>query len=406
MTGQTMGFDLLERSRIFQERLMDIDSLDSLINLASTVLDCSLYVCDGQGFILANSPVEKRACFAYRNTVEQTRHIPKEKLKTMLGPAPLCNVIRDPQCEGDTCARLSFPVKLGEQGLPGALTFFIWDRSLTQNDQALASMIAGAFSVFLRRRFYITNTSQAGRISLLRELLDYKPGLRSYYERSLALEGLHNMGGSFRLIDVCLDDHTAEEGATFAMEVQYRLPGVWVIPHQSRLLIVFNDRQSPADEVTAVVSQFLDAQKLTACMSMEFANLLELRYVYEDTQVCLKLAMRKDAAQRLHRAERYLDLAFLSKCRQYFPLEQYYLEGFKRLHDFDEENEKGYLTTLTAYLENNMSVSAAAKAIFMHRNTMSQQLDKIEEILGVPLKDKEMCWYLQLCLRIHELLEL
>ena len=141
---------------------MDIDSLDSLINLASTVLDCSLYVCDGQGFILANSPVEKRACFAYRNTVEQTRHIPKEKLKTMLGPAPLCNVIRDPQCEGDTCARLSFPVKLGEQGLPGALTFFIWDRSLTQNDQALASMIAGAFSVFLRRRFYITNTSQAG----------------------------------------------------------------------------------------------------------------------------------------------------------------------------------------------------------------------------------------------------
>ena len=108
----------------------------------------------------------------------------------------------------------------------------------------------------------------------------------------------------------------------------------------------------------------------------------------------------------MHRAERYIDLAFLSKCREYFPLEQYYLEGFSRLHDFDEENEKGYLNTLTAYLNNNMSVSAAAKEIFMHRNTMTQQLDKIEEILGVPLKDKEMCWYLQLCLRIHELLEL
>ena len=53
-----------------------------------------------------------------------------------------------------------------------------------------------------------------------------------------------------------------------------------------------------------------------------------------------------------------------------------------------------------------MSVCAAAKAIFMHRNTMAQQLEKIEEILGVPLREKEMCWYLQLCLKIHELLDL
>jgi len=139
---------------------------------------------------------------------------------------------------------------------------------------------------------------------------------------------------------------------------------------------------------------------------MEFASLLELRYVYEDTRVCLTLAMRKAPSDCLHRAERYLDLAFLSKCREHFPLEQYYLEGFNRLHDYDEENGKGYLTTLTAYLRNNMSVSAAAKETFMHRNTMTQQLEKIEEILGVPLRDKETCWYLQLCLKIHELLEL
>ena len=81
-------------------------------------------------------------------------------------------------------------------------------------------------------------------------------------------------------------------------------------------------------------------------------------------------------------------------------------QGFKRLAAYDKESGKGYLSTLTAYLENNMSVSAAAKAIFMHRNTMAQQLEKIEEILGVPLREKEMCWYLQLCLKIHELLDL
>jgi len=400
------GFDLLERSQVFQERLMDIDSLDGLISLACSVMDCSLYICDGQGFILAHSPVEERACHAFRNTVQNTRQISKEKLKTMLGPAPLCNVIRDPMCVGDTCTRLSFPLKIGEQGLPGAITFFIWDRTITQNDQALASMVAGAFSVFMRKRFYVAGTSQASRISLLRELLDYKPGLKSYYERGLAMENLHTMKGGFRLLCICAQEEQHADPEALAMEIQYQHPGAWVFPHQSSILVVFNESQFPADTVSADLEQLLETRQLCACLSMEFASLLELRYVYEDTRICLTLAMRKAPAERLHRAERYLDLAFLSKCREHFPLEQYYLEGFNRLHDYDEENGKGYLTTLTAYLHNNMSVSAAAKEIFMHRNTMTQQLDKIEEILGVPLKDKEMCWYLQLCLKIHELLEL
>ena len=406
MPENTKVFALLERSQIFQEQLMDIDSLDGLISLASSVLDCSLYVCDGQGYILAYSPVEERSCPAYCNTVLGSRHIPKDKLKTMLGPAPLCNVIRDPQCVGDTCTRLSFPLKIGEQGLPGAVTFFVWDRTLSQDDQALASMVAGAFSVFMRKRFYIAGTSQASKINLLRELLDFKPGLRSYYERGLAMENLHTLSSGFRLICVSMGESPQADASTFAMEIQCQIPSLWAFPYKNNLLIVFNESKISAEDVCAQLERFLGIHQLSACMSMEFSSLLELRYVYEDTLVCLKLAMRKAPSVRMHRAERYIDLAFLSKCREYFPLEQYYLEGFSRLHDFDEENEKGYLNTLTAYLNNNMSVSAAAKEIFMHRNTMTQQLDKIEEILGVPLKDKEMCWYLQLCLKIHELLEL
>ena len=406
MSEHVKAFNLLESSQVFQERLMDIDSLNGLIHLACSVLDCSLYICDGQGYILAHSPVEERACHAFRNTVENTRQISKEKLKTMLGPAPLCNVTRDPMCIGETCTRLSFPLKIGEQGLPGAITFFIWDRPLTQEGQALASMVAGAFSVFMRKRFYITGAAHASRIKLLRELLDYKPGLRSYFERGLAMENLHTLKGGFRLVFISARDDVQMDTDTLAMEIQHQIPGIWVFPHQGSILAVFSESQIAADKVVLGLEALLAAQQLAACISMEFSSLLELRYVYEGTKVCLSLAMRKAPEVSFHRAERYLDLAFLSKCREYFPLEQYYLEGFTRLDHYDKENGKGYLNTLTAYLNNNMSVSAAAKEIFMHRNTMTQQLEKIEEILGVPLKDKSTCWYLQLCLKIHELLSL
>ena len=161
-----------------------------------------------------------------------------------------------------------------------------------------------------------------------------------------------------------------------------------------------------AHEVISRLEELLAAHRLRACLSCKFSSLLDLRYVYEDTMVCLNLAQKKTSEHCVFLAEDYLDLAFLHRCREFFPLEQYYTEGFSRLCQFEEENEKGYLTTLTAYLDNNMSVNAASKAIFMHRNTMTQQLEKIEEILGVSLKDSRMCWYLRLCLKSYELLHL
>lgn len=408
MTDTAVNFGLLERSRLFQEQLMDIQSLDELINLACTLLDCSLHICDGQGYILAHSPVEARSCAIFRHTVEHTRQIPKDKLKTLLGPAPLCNVMRDSLCTGDTCTRFSFPLKIGEQGLPGAITFFIWDRMLSQDDQALISMIAGAFSAFLRRDSLLSNEAQAGRISLLRELLDYKPGLKSYYERGLAMENLHTLGNGFHLACISAAEDTSFKPGPLALaiEIQYTLPAAWVLPDKKNVLVIFHESSVKVYEVIARLEELLRAHHLYACISCSFSHLLDLRYIYEDTKVCLKIAPKKADDRRIFSVEDYLDLVFLNKCREFFPLEQYYTEGFQRLCEFEAENEKGYLATLAAYLDNNMSVNAASKAIFMHRNTMTQQLEKIEEILGVSLKDSRMCWYLRLCLKSHELLHL
>ena len=405
MPSITQPYDLLERSQIFQERLMSIDSLHQLTSLASTVLDASLYVCDRRGFILASSARDERSCPAFAHAVE-SRQVSREALRTMLGDRPLCNVIRDPKCPGAPCTRLTFPIGIGEEALPGALTFFIWDRTVTQEDQALASLIAGAFSVWMRKDSGLAVTAKTQKISLLRELLDYRPGLKSYYERSLSTAQLHNLPGLFRLVYIQHAEHPAVSVDTMVMELQYQFPAAWIFAHKDCLLMVFNDAQLSVQSAASQLEGYLLGRDLTACISAEFKDLLALRYMFEDTKVACRIAVRKQPDARLHRAERYLDLAFLHRCRQYFPLEEYYLEGFMRLHDYDEANDRNYLATLTAYLDNNMNVSAAAKAIFMHRNTMTQQLEKIEELLGVSLRDKDICWYLQLCLRIHELLDM
>lgn len=395
----------IERFQVFEEHLMDVSSLEELINLVTSVLDCSLYICDAQGYILAHSPVEARCCSVFCRNVK-TRRVSREKLKTVLNDAPLCNVMRDPRCDGETCGRLSFPLKVGGEDLPGGIMFFIWGRTPTQDDQALASMAVGAFSVLLRKRTPDTSKEQAGKISLLRKLLDYKPGLRPYYERSLAMEGMHAASGQYRLLAISAAQDNPADVQTLSMEAQCQLPNAWVFAYNNAVLAVFRESAVSVERVAAQLGPFLEIHDLFACLSMQFSDLLELRYVCADAQSCLFIAMRERPDARLIHAQDYIALAFLNKCREFFPLDQYYPEGFKRLAALDQETGRNYLATLSAYLDHSLSVSAASKAIFMHRNTMAQQLEKIEEILGLPIRDPKLCWYLQLCLKIHRLLGL
>ncbi|WMJ86984.1 PucR family transcriptional regulator [Anaerocolumna sp. MB42-C2] len=70
----------------------------------------------------------------------------------------------------------------------------------------------------------------------------------------------------------------------------------------------------------------------------------------------------------------------------------------------DPENEN--LKTLLSYLDNGLNISQAAKALFIHRNTMFYRVEQLEKLLGMDLKDTGNVFRLRLALYIKELLEL
>jgi purine catabolism regulator len=63
------------------------------------------------------------------------------------------------------------------------------------------------------------------------------------------------------------------------------------------------------------------------------------------------------------------------------------------------------LETLEAYLATNGSPTEAAERLHLHRNTVLYRLERIEELLGVRLKDAEVRLSLHLALKIRHVLE-
>lgn len=77
----------------------------------------------------------------------------------------------------------------------------------------------------------------------------------------------------------------------------------------------------------------------------------------------------------------------------------YYTEGLKRLKKHDDSSQVSYLHTLRVYLDNNLSVTKTAAALYLHRSTLLDRLSHITAMLGSDLRDPDYCLTLGIILR-------
>ncbi len=63
-------------------------------------------------------------------------------------------------------------------------------------------------------------------------------------------------------------------------------------------------------------------------------------------------------------------------------LREYYKNIVGKLESYDKENKMQLTVMLRTYLDNNGSLQLTAEKLFVHRNTVTNQLKKIEEITG------------------------
>jgi DNA-binding PucR family transcriptional regulator len=99
----------------------------------------------------------------------------------------------------------------------------------------------------------------------------------------------------------------------------------------------------------------------------------------------------------------YQVYAFLGRCSMCFNPADYCPEGLYRLIESDRETGRDDLKTLYAYIENGLNGNAAAKELHIHRNTLINRLERIQEILALPLDDRDVVLFLRLCFRILEM---
>lgn len=368
---------LAEKALVFMQTVSGSSDLNSLIRMTATLLGNPVSLIDAEEQLIAYYPVKM-----------QGKNI---------------KVIDDLNQVIVGVDKIEEPLIVEEYGDCGRLSVYALNAPFCDDDRTFISLAARAIAIIIRPKIGIKVMTQLSKLQLMRKLLAYKPGLRAALQHDIQTEHLDNLGAPFRVLFIHVDDDKRAQITQLRSLIGKHLRNAWSFIHGEDIVCVFNEAIVLPREYMTALNNYLIATKLTACLSMPFNYLIDLRRMFEVAQASWQPARKRDPATRLHLAMNYQVYAFLGRCSMCFNPADYCPEGLYRLIESDRETGRDDLKTLYAYIENGLNGNAAAKELHIHRNTLINRLERIQEILALPLDDRDVVLFLRLCFRILEM---
>lgn len=134
-------------------------------------------------------------------------------------------------------------------------------------------------------------------------------------------------------------------------------------------------------------------------------NTLEAVHLsYEEARVAVAIGSAYSAGDPVTFFDQLGAFRCLYEIRDYPQIKLFYTETVGRLKEYDQINNAELLQTLEAYFQNGCNLRQTAKALFVHRNTLSYRLEKLERITGRKLDDYNDLFDLQLAVRLDKII--
>ena len=136
-----------------------------------------------------------------------------------------------------------------------------------------------------------------------------------------------------------------------------------------------------------------------------FSDLASFRAAYYQASSTARMGHLIQPGQSIYRYKDYFTYNLLQLCDSKLPLQQLYCRQLDAIKNYDRNHKTNDLDLLRALLRHERNITAVAKELFLHRNTIIYRIKKLEERLGLSLDDPDVRLMLQLSLMMLTLLE-
>lgn len=186
--------------------------------------------------------------------------------------------------------------------------------------------------------------------------------------------------------------------SSLASRLKRILPNAHLIATRSHATLI-GSAEDLADP-NPLFSLFPEENAVQAGASHLFSGIRHLRAARKEAADALETGRLLDPDRRLFPFEEYGLYVMLRKVKDGEDIRRYLHPSIRMLQAYDYENSSHLLETLRVYLEKNANIKDTAEALFLHRNSVTYRLHKIEELTGLTLEDGDTAFRLRLSFTI------
>ena len=177
---------------------------------------------------------------------------------------------------------------------------------------------------------------------------------------------------------------------------------VFLYGEQIKLLLGMRDESVQERLILRELEEAMDDFGLVAGVSPPGRNFRSLSARHRQAMKALQMGLLLLGPGPLYYYDSYSVYHALEICADRIDLRELCHAAVLTLERYDRKNGTAYMGTLHAYLASGMNVSEAAQALYIHRNTLSKRLEKINDLITVDLSDRETVFHILFSLRVIE----
>lgn len=180
---------------------------------------------------------------------------------------------------------------------------------------------------------------------------------------------------------------------------------IGILNYESYLLLVLNNAPEPMirqikDLILKTYADAAKARQIFVGVGIEVNGLEHIDKSYNRAATAMRMAMYQNTP-----AVRFEDMGIykiLFSVKDDEILYSYADEILAPLDRYDQKNH-AYIDLLKTYIHEDRSLAGTAEALYMHRNTVNYQIQKMKELLNSPLKTVEDLLPFQVALAIRDM---
>lgn len=168
------------------------------------------------------------------------------------------------------------------------------------------------------------------------------------------------------------------------------------------ITIVYDLNVIKKETIIEKTNHILTSNQLLMGISLPFSGMENLKFFFRQSIAAAEYGLLYHPEQTTYDFYNYA-LYYLLEAGSIDELLCACHPDIKRLHENDETRGSDKLKTLSAYLNNECSLSHTAKELFIHRNTLVYRISKITQMLTYDIEDIYCRDYMKTTIRIIDL---